>query len=168
MDGSEFTFELHFSEKIEISFRTLRDDVFDVTGGTVTRARRLQTGSSLIWQITIEPDSTNAQVLIVLSPTDDCEADGAVCTEDGQPLSNSLVAIVPGAEQPDELEAPTITASTTAPLTEATLHESVVTLTLSSGAYESSRSTIRGAVTVAGIAGVTVRRLDVDRVSDTW
>ena len=166
-DGSEFQFELHFSEEIEISFATVRDSLLDVTGGTVTGARRLQAGSNLGWQITIEPDS-DAQVLIVLSPTDDCEADGAVCTEDGQPLSNSLVAIVPGAEQSDEpSEGPTITASTTAPLTEATLDESVVTVTLSGGAYESSRSTIRGAVTVAGIAGVTVRRLDVDRVSDT-
>ena len=166
-DGSEFTFELHFSEEIEISFATLRDDVFDVTGGTVTGARRLQAGSNLGWQITIEPDA-NAQVLIVLPPTTDCEADGAVCTEDGQPLSNSLVEIVPGAEQSDEpSEDPTITASTTAPLTEATLPESVVTLTLSSGAYESSRTTIRDAVTVSGIDGVTVRRIDVARVSDT-
>ena len=166
-DGSEFQFELHFSEQIEISYTTVRDSLLDVTGGTVTGARRLQAGSNLGWQITIEPDSS-AQVLIVLSPTDDCEAAGAVCTADGQPLSNSLAAIVPGAEQPDEpSEGPTITASTASPLTEATLHESVVTLTLSSGAYESSRSTIRSAVTVSGIAGVTVRRLDVDRVSDT-
>ena len=166
-DGSAFTFELHFSEQIEISYVNVQDDLLDVTGGTVTGARRLQAGSNLGWQITIEPDA-NADVFIVLSPTDDCEADGAVCTADGQPLSNVLAAIVPGAEQSDEpSEGPTITASTAAPLTEATLHESVVTLTLSSGAYESSRSRIRGAVTVSGIAGVTVRRLDVDRVSDT-
>ena len=166
-DGSAFTFELHFSEQIEISYVNVQDDLLDVTGGTVTGARRLQAGSNLGWQITIEPDA-NADVFIVLSPTDDCEADGAVCTADGQPLSNVLAAIVPGAEQSDEpSEGPTITASTAAPLTEATLHESVVTLTLSGGAYESSRSTIRGAVTVSGIAGVTVRRLDVDRVSDT-
>ena len=166
-DGSAFQFELHFSEQIEISYVNVQDDLLDVTGGTVTGARRLQAGSNLGWQITIEPDA-NADVFIVLSPTDDCEADGAVCTADGQPLSNVLAAIVPGAEQSDEpSEGPTITASTAAPLTEATLHESVVTLTLSSGAYESSRSRIRGAVTVSGIAGVTVRRLDVDRVSDT-
>ena len=40
-DGSEFTFELHFSEEIEMSFVNLRDDVLDVTGGVVTGARRL-------------------------------------------------------------------------------------------------------------------------------
>ena len=56
-DGSEFTFELHFSEEIEMSFVNLRDDVLGVTGGVVKGARRLTAGSNLGWQITIEPDS---------------------------------------------------------------------------------------------------------------
>ena len=57
-----------------------------------------------------------------------------------------------------------VVASTASPLTEATLHESVVTLTLSGGAYEQSVSDIRDALMVSGMAGVT---FDVDRVSDT-
>ena len=60
-----------------------------------------------------------------------------------------------------------VTASTAAPLTEATLDESVVTLTLSGRKFESRSSTIRSAVSVSGIAGVTVRSFDIDRVSDT-
>ena len=61
-----------------------------------------------------------------------------------------------------------VTASTAAPLTEATLDESVVTLTLNGGTYERSSSKIRNAVTVStGITGVTVRSFDIDRVSDT-
>ena len=60
-----------------------------------------------------------------------------------------------------------ITASTTAPLTEATLDESVVTLTLSGRKYERWQSTIRPAVSVTGISGVTVRSFDIDRESDT-
>ena len=60
-----------------------------------------------------------------------------------------------------------VAASTDSPLTEATLHESVVTLTLSGGAYERSRSKIRNAVEVSGIDGVTVGTFGVDRVSDT-
>ena len=61
-----------------------------------------------------------------------------------------------------------ITASTTAPLTETTLDESIVTLTLNGGTYERSSSKIRNAVTVStGITGVTVRSFDIDRVSDT-
>ena len=72
-------------------------------------------------------------------------------------------------EQPGETGGtPTLTASTTTPLTEATLDESMVTLTLSGGTYESSSSRIRNAVTVStGITGVTVRSFDIDRVSDT-
>ena len=60
-----------------------------------------------------------------------------------------------------------IAASTDAPLTEATLAGSVVTLTLSGRKFERSNSRIRGAVSVSGIAGVTVGRLGVDRISDT-
>ena len=93
-DGGEFTFELHFSKPIKISYKTVRDHVFDVTGGTVKRARRLQKGSNLGWQITIEPDS-DEEVSIVLSPPTDCDAAGAVCTTDGRPLTNGLAAIVP-------------------------------------------------------------------------
>ena len=43
-DGSEFKFEIHFSEEIDMSFVNMRDDVLDVTGGVVTGARRLTTG----------------------------------------------------------------------------------------------------------------------------
>ena len=61
----------------------------------------------------------------------------------------------------------TITASTSQPLTEATLHGSIVTLTLSGGTYEQSSSRIRDAVTISGIDGLTFERWAVDRVSDT-
>ena len=72
-------------------------------------------------------------------------------------------------EQPGDVGGtPTLSVSTTSPLTEATLDESVVTLTLSGGTYESSSSRIRNAVTVStSITGVTVRSFDIDRVSDT-
>ena len=63
---------------------------------------------------------------------------------------------------------PILTASTTeAPLTEAMLHESVVTLTLSGGVYDSNWNYVSQSVTVSGITGVTFRRHNVDRVSDT-
>ncbi len=60
-----------------------------------------------------------------------------------------------------------VTVSTAAPLTEATLDESVVTLTLNGGTYEDSSYTVARAITVSGIDGVTFRSYDVDRVSDT-
>ena len=61
----------------------------------------------------------------------------------------------------------TITASTPQPLTEATLHESVVTLTLNGGTYERSSWDIERALMVSGIDGVTFERWEVERVSDT-
>ena len=62
---------------------------------------------------------------------------------------------------------PTLTASVKAPLTELSLDGSVVTLTLNGGTYARSISDIRGAVTVSGIAGVTIPRHDLEKKSDT-
>ena len=76
-----------------------------------------------------------------------------------------------GATLTAQIQVPAVTesvaASTAAPLTQATLDESVVTLTLNGRKFERWNSTIRSAVAVSGIAGVTVRSLDIDRQSDT-
>ena len=62
----------------------------------------------------------------------------------------------------------TITASVPQPLTEANLHGSIVTLTLSGGTYESSRFRIENAITLSGVDGVTIASFfGVERVSDT-
>ncbi len=60
---------------------------------------------------------------------------------------------------------PTLTASTTSPLAEATLHDSIVTLTLTGGRFADSDLLIEDAVSLSGIAGVTIK--DVDRESNT-
>ena len=87
-DGqTAFTFELHFSEEFGVSYATLRDHAFTVTGGTVTKAQRLTQGSDLGWRITVNPDS-DAEVSVVLPETTDCDDQGAICTEDGRKLSN--------------------------------------------------------------------------------
>ena len=64
-------------------------------------------------------------------------------------------------------ERPTITATATHPLTEATLNGSIIRLTLNNGTYVRSNFDIDNAVTVSGIAGVTVGFFGVERVSDT-
>ena len=51
---------------------------------------------------------------------------------------------------------PTITASTLQPLTGATLDGAKVTLTLSSGGFESSRIDIRDALKISGIPGIGI------------
>ncbi len=62
---------------------------------------------------------------------------------------------------------PTLTASTSSTLTEATLHENVVTLTLSNGSYVRSIFDIQDAVSVSGITGVSYPWHDPDKKSDT-
>ena len=98
-DGeSVFTFELRFSEEFGISYKTLRDRAFTVTGGTVKKAQRLEQGSNIGWRITVSPDSSGA-VTIILPITEDCEAQGAICTEDGRKLSHRLELTVGGPSQ---------------------------------------------------------------------
>ena len=97
-DGqSVFTFELRFSEtpKDNFSYRTLRDHAFMATGGEVVRARRLELGKNVRWEITVQP-SGNAGVTIVLPVTTDCAADGAVCTGDGRMFSGGVELTVSG------------------------------------------------------------------------
>ena len=80
-DGERvFTFELRFSEEFGISYKTLRDHAFTVTGGTVKKAQRLEQGSNIGWRITVSPDSSGA-VTIILPITEDCDAQGAICTK---------------------------------------------------------------------------------------
>ena len=62
---------------------------------------------------------------------------------------------------------PTLNASTAAPLTEATLHGSVITLILSGKRYDTNWNYVSQNVTLSGIAGVTFKRHNVESVSDT-
>ena len=95
-DGENaFTFELRFSEEFSLSYKTLWDHAFTVTGGTVRKAQRLEQGSNVGWRMTVRPNSDGA-VTIILPITEDCEAQGAICTDDGRKLSTELVLTVSG------------------------------------------------------------------------
>ena len=95
-----FTFELRFSEAPEpgFSYTTVRDHAFTVTGGSVTYVRRLERPGNIRWEITVTPGSS-ADVTIALNTTTNCSAQGAICTEDGRPLSNRLELTVSGPGQ---------------------------------------------------------------------
>ena len=96
-DGSAaFTFELRLSENIEsISYTTLQEHALTVTGGSVSKARRLEAGKNVRWEITVQP-SSNADVTIVLPTTTDCSVQGAICTSDGRKLSGRAELTVSG------------------------------------------------------------------------
>ena len=93
-----FTFEIRFSEEFPLSYKTLRDLAFTVSGGEVLKAQRLDKPSNIRWLITVEPDS-NGDVTVVLPVTQNCAADGAICTGDGRKLSTRLELTVSGPGQ---------------------------------------------------------------------
>ena len=109
-DGrTAFTFELRFSEEFELSYVTLQDHAFTVTGGVVTGARRLDPPGNIRWEISVRPGG-DGNVTIVLPATGDCEDQGAICTGDGRTLSNrtELAVQVPAPANSAATGAPTI------------------------------------------------------------
>ena len=95
--GSWFEFTLTFSENVKAGYERIRDDVFSVTGGDVTKANRTQQGSNQGWTVRVKPDGTGA-VTITLPATTDCDATGAICTYEGVKLSGSTSATIAGPE----------------------------------------------------------------------
>ena len=95
--SDEFRIRIALSEepKTGFSYATMRDHAFTVTGGSVTGARRLEPPSNTDWEVVVKPDS-NGDVTVVLPITTDCDAQGAICTGDGRPLSNRLTITVLG------------------------------------------------------------------------
>ena len=97
-DGSSlFRFGLRFSDDFpgRLPYKLLRDLAFRVTNGTVRQAKRVAPDQNQRWMIAVRPDSFEA-VTVTLPAATDCGAAGAVCTEAGRPLSNSVSATVQG------------------------------------------------------------------------
>ena len=106
-DGEDFSFQLKFNQKVTTKYRVMEDDVFEITNGEVSDARRVDRRRDL-WKITIEPDGDD-DVVVTLPATTDCSATGAVCSETSQgkpsqPLSRSVTATVVG-PQPEPITA---------------------------------------------------------------
>ena len=94
-DGeTAFTLRIAFSEGIAIGFRTFRDQSVSVSGGGVTKAKRVDRRKDL-WEITVEPD-TNEAVTLTLAGGRACGTAGAVCTGDGRALSAGISTTVLG------------------------------------------------------------------------
>ena len=102
-DGdTPFTFEVHFSEAFSISYLTM-PGAFEVTNGSATGAGRVDNPhdeaqglqANKVWAITVQPDGAG-DVGIELPATTDCEAPGAVCTDDGKALAGSVEARIAG------------------------------------------------------------------------
>ena len=84
--------------KSGFSYKILRNHAFTVTGGDVRNAARLNRPSNIGWRITVRP-TTDGDVTITLPSTSDCDAVGAICTDDGRKLSPGVTVTVAGPEQ---------------------------------------------------------------------
>ena len=93
-DGNFFTFELHFSEPLPLSYVTLRDDsAFEVANARVVEAKQIAPPSNQHWTITVLPTQVE-EITISLSKDRTCDEPGAICTVLGKKLSNSPRATV--------------------------------------------------------------------------
>ena len=92
------SFELRFhlsAEPAGLSYRTVQNGLFDVTGATIARAWRLQRGNDAGWGLRIEP-SGFGDVTLALRATTDCAGTPGVCTADGRMLGSGLQATIAG------------------------------------------------------------------------
>ena len=94
-DGSDaFEFEIHFSDEPKgLSYKTVRDALFDVANGTVTEAKRLTRGSNLAFVVKVEPTGQD-DIEISTRGTESCDATHAVCAADGKMLLSGPSATV--------------------------------------------------------------------------
>ena len=96
-DGERaFTFRVAFSADIGISYRSLREDAFAVSGGRVTGGRRVDDRRDL-FEMTVEPDG-EGDVTVTLPAGRECGVSGAICTkgENRRQLTNTPTATVAG------------------------------------------------------------------------
>ena len=54
-DGSNFTFDLTFSENVKAGYARIRDHAFTVSGGTIASASRITQGSNQGWNVEVNP-----------------------------------------------------------------------------------------------------------------
>ena len=94
-DGSEFTFDLSFSENVAAGYARIRDHAFSVNGATIKKAQRKTQGSNQNWTVTVDPTG-NGGVSITLPETTTCHNAGGICTDDGRKLNHSTSDSVQG------------------------------------------------------------------------
>ena len=94
-NGENFTFQLSFSENVEAGYARVRDHAFTIDGATIDSASRITQGSNQGWNVEVNPTG-NGAVSITLPETTDCNASGAICTDDSRKLSHPTSATVAG------------------------------------------------------------------------
>ena len=94
--GGSFEIQFRLSEEpAGLSYRTVQNGLFDVTGANIGRAWRLQRGTNQGWGLRVEPSSFG-DVTLTVRATTDCASLPGVCTSDGRMLAGGLSVTVQG------------------------------------------------------------------------
>ena len=96
-DGTT-AFELRFElseEPADVSYVTVRDALFAVTGGSIANASRLVRNKNRDWKLKVAPTGLG-DVTLRLKATTSCDALPGVCTSDGRMLGGGLAVTVRG------------------------------------------------------------------------
>ena len=101
-DGQAFTTELTFSEPMAMDADSL-STALTITGGSLTAATATTDGDSRSWQVSVQPQDRQTDVVFRLATANDCTSTSTLCSSDGQPLLKTLTATVAGA-----IEAPSV------------------------------------------------------------
>ncbi|MDE3258680.1 MAG: hypothetical protein OYM47_12665 [Gemmatimonadota bacterium] len=154
LDGSVVT--------LTLSGRAFESSIFDVRDGvSVSGIAGVSVGTFGVQRV------SDSRVTVELDFNGDIDSDGTLTFSVGADAIESYNGAALTAELTVSAGMESVTATTTSPLTESSLNGSVVTLTLTGGAYESSIFDVRDGVSVSGIAGVSVGTFGVQRKSDT-
>ena len=93
-----FEVRLVFNTEPRMSYKTVRDTMFDVTGGTITGARRVTRGNNQRFDIVVKPSGYQTMTFSLHSPLPACGETGSVCTEAGRmvegPVSTTILGPV--------------------------------------------------------------------------
>ena len=91
-----FEVRLTFSMEPDVSYKTVRDTMFIVTGGTITGARRVDPPADLEFDIVVKPAGDGAVSLSLASALPACGETGAVCTAAGRKIQGTASVSIQG------------------------------------------------------------------------
>ena len=165
-DGaSAFTFRIAFSDAVDITRQAMKDHALTVTGGTVTKAKRVD-GRSDLWEITVAPAGPEP-VSILVPQGRACSELGALCTADGRMLATGLGRSVPGpAPQEQPAPAPLTARFVSVPMAHDGSSVFWLELSFDAAVAQGSRRHIQALLSATAGTVAKVRRKDGQR--DQW
>ena len=96
--GGAAAFDIRFhlsAEPATLSYRTVHNGLFAVTGGSIEKASRLAAGKNNGWSVRIDPSGLG-DVRVRVRGTSACDTAPGVCTPDGRKLAGGRQVVIAG------------------------------------------------------------------------